>query len=471
MKKTNTLRRQMNGSGWAKTKIGPVLLLAGIMVGTGLASVSVREAAAYFGSMSYTGVAACSDCHGGFHRGGVARCDGCHTMHNSKGNAKMTYDQTGSVGNGQPHLLRAVDSSSACLYCHANGSNSREDYIDIFVSNPPTPVGPQALTPGGNFGWLKKNFTWTGGSSPGQSHGHNIVAQDFGYVADSRTTTSPGGSYATNKLSCISCHDPHGRYRRLADGSEVSDGPHIQLSGSKGQMPSASLAVGAYRLLAGVNYQTSQAPEHSFANRTPVAVIPSYAWVDDGDFGWTPTVNRSEAATDTRVAYGQGMSEWCANCHGGFYGDGGNKHPSGQYGKLGATMAARYNAYVKTGDTSGSSATSYSSLTPFEEGHANYATLSNSAVNSMAGPDALANVSCLTCHRAHASGWDSMGRWNFKTVFLTVAGEWPGSDGGVAAEYHQGRTKAETRLAYYDRPATKFGTIQRSLCNKCHTND
>jgi hypothetical protein len=302
------------------------------------------------------------------------------------------------------------------------------------------------------------------------------VAQDFGYTADSRTTQSPGGTYATNKLSCISCHDPHGKYRRLADGSEVSDGPHILFSGSRGQMPFSGLAAGSYRLLAGVNYQTSEAPEHVFASRSPVAVIPSYAWEDDGDFGFTPTVNRSEAETDTRVAYGQGMSEWCANCHGGFHGDGGasgqmTRHPAGQAGKLGTTIAANYNAYLKTGNMTGSSTNSYSSLTPFEEGHADYAALSNSAVNSLAGPDASANVSCLSCHRAHASGWDSMGRWNFVADLLTVAGQWPGSDAGVDAEYHQGRTQAETRLAYYDRPATKFATWQRSLCNKCHVKD
>lgn len=456
------------------SRTGPLLVAGAIIAGGSLSFPPVREAGAKGDDMSYSGAASCSDCHGAFHRGGVARCNGCHTMHNSQGNTKMTYNQGGSIGSGFPRLLRAADSSSVCLYCHHNASNSREEYTDIIVSNPATPVGPQSLTPGGNFGWLKKSYSWAGGSSPGDTHGHNIVARDFGYTADGRLSQAPGGTYAASGLSCISCHDPHGRYRRLADGSEVLEGPRIQVSGSKGQQPADGNAVGSYRLLAGAGYRTSLAPDHSFVSRSPAAVLPSYEWEDDGDLGITPTVNRSEAVTDTRVAYGQGMSEWCANCHDLFHnsGDGSNlRHPAGRGGILGAAVAANYNAYVKTGDMSGSSDTAYSSLTPFEEGHAGYDLLRSSAAGSLAGPDPSANVHCLTCHRAHASGWDSIGRWNFHTTFLTVGGEWPGSDGGAEPQYHQGRTRAETRLAYYDRPANRFAAWQRSLCSKCHAKD
>jgi len=79
---------------------------------------------------------------------------------------------------------------------------------------------------------------------------------------------------------------------------------------------------------------------------------------------------------------------------------------------------------------------------------------------------------CLSCHRAHASGWDHAMRWNMKTEFLVYNGEYPGIDGtNVPAGISQGRTRAETRKAYYDRPPTAYATSQRSLCNKCHAKD
>ncbi|MDW7712372.1 MAG: hypothetical protein SCH98_18040 [Deferrisomatales bacterium] len=453
-----------------------VFLAAGLAVwALGAAPGSVRQAQAYT-DYYQTGVATCNDCHVGqgygFHRGGVARCNGCHTMHNSQNGTLMTYNRGGSVGSSFPSLLRASDPTSVCLYCHHNNAGHRDERIDIIVSTFPTPAN---LTPGGDFGWLKKNYAWSGGASPGAAHGHNVVGQDFGYTADPRFTEGPGGAYPAATLSCVSCHDPHGRYRRLGDGSEIPEGVRIRSSGSSGQAP-GSYAVGSYRLLAGAGYATSQAPEHAFVHRTPVAVLPSYPVNEDWDTGstWRDTVNRSEAVSDTRVGYGTGMAEWCANCHAAIHNPSypaNLRHPAGSTAQLGSAIAANYNAYVKTGDLSGSEAASFTSLVPFETGQTDLALLQSLATSSTAGPQADANVSCLTCHRAHASGWDSIGRWNFQTTFVTYAGNWPGTDGGDPEETHQGRTRAETRLAYYDRPPTRFATYQRSLCNKCHVKD
>ena len=81
------------------------------------------------------------------------------------------------------------------------------------------------MTPGGDFAWLKKtmNVTIRGTTAldgnRGERHGHNIVAADFGYVADAVLTAAPGGTYPAANLACSSCHDPHGRYRRFADGA------------------------------------------------------------------------------------------------------------------------------------------------------------------------------------------------------------------------------------------------------------
>ena len=83
-------------------------------------------------------------------------------------------------------------------------------------------------------------------------------------------------------------------------------------------------------------------------------------------------------------------------------------------------------------------------------------------------------VVCLSCHRAHASGWEFMGRWNNAGEFIAVDGVWPGTDSpstiATSAKYAQGRTTAETKQAYNGKNMT-YASYQRSLCNKCHAKD
>jgi hypothetical protein len=221
-----------------------------------------------------------------------------------------------------------------------------------------------------------------------------------------------------------------------------------------------------------------------FANDPPVAVAPA-------------TYNQSEATNEVRVAYGSGMSEWCANCHAAIHNNNVNAgntaliHPAGNSALLtatandlngnasGTTIAAIYNAYKTSGDLTGTSADSYTSLVPYEEGTKDIAALAAHARNdgSMTGGPSTGkeNVMCLSCHRAHASGWQSMARWNNKSEFVTIGGEYPGTDAAGAeakgGQFNDGMTQAQYKAAMYDRPATKFAYVQRSLCNKCHAKD
>lgn len=377
-----------------------------------------------------------------------AECTECHKGKNATGAAGTKKFHTGSTSEckechvGKGPALKASDAGSTCLLCHEAPQGTRNPtghYVSTNTMDLLSGLPPSQLTPGGDFGWLKKNYSWKSskesGSSPGTRHGHNIVASDFGYVPSSVMRTSSNGRYPSSELSCISCHDPHGKI-------------------SKG-----ATAGGAYRMLGGKGYKTSTVPGMVFTADPPVASSPR-------DY------NRAEGLTDTRVAYGAGMSEWCANCH--VSGCAGRTHPSGKCANCGRETISNYNAYVKSGNINGWADTAYTSLIPYEEGTDSLALLTQHAQNNGSytkGPEPGSNVMCLTCHRAHASGWNSMARWNMDTDFIVFNGKYPGTDNGTPPEYAQGRTSAETKWALYDRPVNRYAAAQRGLCNKCHTKD
>jgi hypothetical protein len=404
---------------------------------------------------------------GAFHSGGIGDCGGCHDMHLAPGTG-------GTATGGNPHFLIAVDAGSTCLRCHQAAGESRPNGHLVSTADADMPPGipPVQLTPGGDFGWLKKSYRWEAGElhgagdSPGEHHGHNIVAADFQYRPDTVLTMAPGGNYPSSELSCISCHDPHGKYRRFAHGSIGMEGAPIQSSGSydTSPKPTATMAVGVYRLLGGKGYSTAATRNAAFLSDPPAAVAPA-------------EYNREETGHETRVAYGSGMSEWCTNCHAALLtgSEGARVHPSGKNVRLSPAVIANYNAYVASGNLTGSRATAYTSMVPYEMGTADYDLLQRTASSNggtTTGPDPDANVACLSCHRAHASGWDHAVRWNMKTEFLVFNGDYPGvEDTAVPPRVSQGRTRSETRRTFYGRPASRYAKYQRSLCNKCHAKD
>lgn len=352
-----------------------------------------------------------------FHEGGVGFCDGCHVLHGE--------EETQG-------LLRGSDVSSTCLRCHAEAGP--ENVLSEDGSS---------FTPGGDFYWLDRTYSWSdemGGEthfSPGERHGHNVVARDYMMRADTSLTTAPGGSYPAADLSCVSCHDPHGHRNGDEDG-----GLPIWGSGSYPGGWSEGAEGGNYRLLGGIGHEASGA---SFSHAAPVALAP---------LSW-------EETDQNHVDYGSGMSEWCANCHASIHGPLEGQHPVGEDGRFSAEAAETYGAYLRTGDFSGSPSLSYMALVPFERGVSDPALLDPA---SRSGPDAgVSNVMCLSCHRAHASAFRSIGRWDFSTTFLAES-HLQSSDAGAGA--------TDALNAYYGRTITaEFGRYQRSLCNKCHALD
>ena len=392
-----------------------------------------------------------------FHSGGVAECAGCHSMH--------------SPAAGGNTLLIGTDQSSTCLSCHQHAGDTGPSsyHISTAAADEPVGVAPLQRTPGGDFGWLRKTYSFLlRGESiidNGVNMGHDITAVDAGYTGQTNNATAPGGTFVTANLGCQSCHDPHGKTRRLVGDTLATTGAPIKGSGSyngTANEPDATGAVGVYRLLAGPGYSKGGV---TFGG-APAAKVPS-------------TYNRTESASSTRVAYGamtttghETWGDWCATCHPGMHSSGNYVHPVDQ--QLGTDIANNYNAYVKSGDMTGVVGTAFTSLVPFASA-STYTALAT-ATTSTAGPASGDRVMCLSCHRAHASGFIDMLRWENEYEFITkvIAGATSYGGTDVAATDNalsRGRLNAEKVAAYYDRPATQFATYQRVLCNKCHAKD
>jgi predicted CXXCH cytochrome family protein len=390
-----------------------------------------------------------------FHSGGVAECVGCHQMHNA----------------ANVFLLIGVDDSSTCLTCH--GASTQSSYhvaspsADMPAGTPPNNEGP-----GGDFGWLNKTYypviRGSVATNFGQRHGHNIIAAgyDNGYLAnpDPDNSTAPGGTFPAAQLACTSCHDQHGQGRWTTTGTYSKNSGAIYTSGSYGALPSTFstgelLSTGVYRLLRAQDTVGTV----TFGATPPVVVVNS-------------SYNRSEFFTQTRTAYGSGMSPFCGTCHPDMHSTVGiTRHP--QDVVMSGSIQANYNSYVKTGNMTGSATTSYWSLVPFEEGlaysTANITTLKSHAQTNdsvLNGPGsgtvgATATVMCLSCHRAHASAWQNMIRWDPEVTTIDTAGAYNTGNSG------EGYSATEASKGYYDWNVTKFSAYQRQLCNKCHAKD
>lgn len=296
--------------------------------------------------------------------------------------------------NGNANLLIKSTASDVCLSCHATSLGA------VFGSDP---LVPPTNRGGGNFVFLlEDNLNERSGIIPGSAAGHNIDAPSKMVGPDGTLLTAPGGTYPSSAMGCSSCHDPHGNT--------------------------------SFRLLYGVGHV--HAGNATFLNPAPIADGLSLSGSAPGE------------SNSNHTAYKSGMSAWCGNCHGDYHqGAGGRlEHKSGVV--MGSEVTGIYGRYSGTAKyNTGNPATSYLAAVPFED-----ATMTTTWT---AGPTASSQVSCISCHRAHASSAPDAGRWDFNLQFLA-------KDGVTSLAY-------AIPNPYPD--VDPLVPVQRSLCNKCHAKD
>jgi hypothetical protein len=312
-------------------------------------------------------------------------CSDCHTMHNS---------EDGSALYGTPY---SALTKGDCVGCHT-GTNDGGNKPYVLSTGAPTygATGTEVTTntlAGGNFWWVSQ--------AGGDAKGHNVEGIvdadgtittppgfDSGRVAADGTT--PGSTWASNRLTCGGTYGCHGTHAAGTDSwGAISGGHHTNASGAI--TSPGTTAPGGYRFLVGIaGYEDSD-----WEYRPTVSAHNQYMGVDDPG-----------QITDTST-----ISYLCAECHGQFHDDTDNigsaspwlRHPTDlDMGSATGTEYANYN-----GD-----GTTYSLIAPV--GSDSVASVLSTVTTSSAAGTAI--VTCISCHRAHGTPYDDLLRWDYTGI-------------------------------------------------------
>ncbi len=341
-------------------------------------------------------------------------CSSCHTMHNSQNGAPMTFDLSSNPVEG---LTRGD-----CLGCHAQNSaqarlNLGADLLPQVMHTASTDLA------GGNFAYI----TGDKGSGASDTKGHNIAALTG---EDSILSAPPGGivqsfhdsggNVNTSNLSCSGANGCHGV--RLSGGR--NDSPLNGITGAHhknvdGQLDTADSMGTSYRFLFGVKGLESSDWEH---NATASSHNEYFALSTPGRLGCGRGATSCHIGPvgDNVVPPDGTMSQFCATCHGNFHtletGDSEGigeeatspfiRHPtdltlpaSGEYAFYNPNNGNLYSLEAPVARTGGVPETSSETVTP--------------------GSDA---VMCLSCHRAHATDYPDMLRWDYDQMIAGGGG-------------------------------------------------
>jgi hypothetical protein len=370
----------------------------------------------------------------------TGECSNCHTMHNSFEGAPMAVLADGTAD----YTPNAVLLLSDCVGCHAQGgaANISTGFGGIDTGNNIPQVYHSNATDlaGGNFAYIEGTLKGTVGAN--DRKGHNVV--DI-LDADATLTGPPGmgrGAIATiligsnmhtgsaavpnTSFTCAGNDGCHGIRNRnavastgIADNTETTVNESqatIKIQGlaamtgshhgnASGQVDAADFvgqenAGGSYRFLRGVygfednDWQaTKAAGDHNeYFGTTANPFTGSCEDCHDGGHGQGPTNNFTAA--------GHSVSGFCASCHGVFHYD----QAPGE-----ATFVRHPTDYVLPTTGEYGAYTAYDFTAPVAR-----QTVPAAASGTVAPGTDL--VSCLSCHGAHATDYESMLRFDYSTM-------------------------------------------------------
>jgi len=324
-------------------------------------------------------------------------CSDCHTMHNSQRGQAMARDYSstdaGLVEDASPNPALLI---SSCIGCHFDSGTTT-----IIANNTPVVLNAQdpgsSALAGGNF------YYSSAGPGGAYDKGHNV--KNISPQESSPMDAPPGfkagvelpnggtgpASWAS-QLTCAGTYGCHGN-RGIADEVKSVFGAHHQ-NVDIDSSSDAYKVYNSYRFLYGIRGAEDIDWEKTASG------IDHNGYQGDSLYGSTNTI-----------------SYLCSECHGNYHANT-NLGGSGSVGD--STPWLRHPADfafngVRGNNYAGSeyaSYTTYNVIAPVAESSP---TTSDSVVNSGS------IVMCLSCHRAHASPYFKMLRWDYKAGSLGTA--------------------------------------------------
>lgn len=308
-------------------------------------------------------------------------CSNCHTMHNSQGGLPMAYQDDRSTLASTPYKALVIYS---CVGCHsATNATTWKDSVTnapiVFNTSEPT-YAAKGLAAG--------NFYYVSGTV--DNTGHNVLSN----TDETLVNTPPGGTALTAQLRCAGTRGCHGHNGKQSGDTAVDDQISAMKGGHHGDdaPPLAGILTDVsknYRFLLGIKGREDSDWEYDNVNTSH------------------NEYQGSTSSSENTISY------LCGECHGKFHTWIGGASEVGT-----ASPWLRHPTDI---------------LLPSDAGkeYKNYTSYSMIAPLARPDPDNVANttlvtpgtdiIMCLSCHRAHASPYLKMMRWDYKSSSLLTA--------------------------------------------------
>lgn len=411
----------------------------------------------------------------------VGECSDCHTMHNSEqGKAVAKKGLTGTISETPNQNLLRMD----CIACHAQDPNGPK-----IATLPGGSKVPQvyhddtADLAGGNFKYITEGTSRRGhnvsdlfttgdnnndtfGSPPGKYY-KDVHGNYFGGTATPFANFTCAGSvgchgtrsqmlsgYTDSNITTVSGVTTDGTdfyvYNKRKGIPAISGAHHNSYDGMKSP-DSSIMAAGvhdgtniakSYRFIKGLKgtgntvdrWQNVSATSHNeYFGKASVPVAPAgesscNACHSPGD---AANGGNSRMTTNSTLKVpNQSMSGFCITCHGNFHSSATETGSGGRFDSNGASGAflRHPSDYVIKNVGEYAAYTSYNITAPVAR-----PTLPESAESTVnPGSDM---VMCLSCHKAHATQYDAMLRFDYNTI---IAGNSNHNDGCLACHTSKG---------------------------------
>jgi hypothetical protein len=378
-------------------------------------------------------------------------CGDCHSLHGS-----------GNSSAGQAPLLHKNNIADLCLSCHMKGNETptTADLPSVKDSGWLAPivmtldgVDPSGIAmPSGDFYWA--NNDPKKGHNPAYTKG---AATSQLMKADAILGSNPpGGSLNEGGWSCNSCHGIHDRF-----GADVSAWRQV-LRKINGVCVTGDVSGYGVETTNGDCIQNQNYEPVKSNSRGDLQGVGYITARKDGNPLESADLFADESDTNKNT-YRGGFSSLCSACHGNFHGgnsetrnasnnntrSGGSwiRHPANI--KMNETRSnygiSTYTAVITNKQGTNPNPVGYDWKYPLVQPDNNFMVKSKAAsVNDLSTAIGDSRIMCLTCHKAHATKYDNMTRW----------------DTGTHSFIANGATDFTGAVSNGDNPA--YG------CGKCH---